>query len=52
MVLRLSVIGLRSRHSFRLRRAICALPIEAMQRLAEIPEHVAEVERQGGPTAD
>jgi hypothetical protein len=35
-----------------LRRAICALPVEAVQRLAEIPEHVAEIGRQGGPATD
>jgi hypothetical protein len=29
-----------------------ALPVEAIQGLAEIPEHVAEVGRQSGPATD
>jgi hypothetical protein len=35
-----------------LTRTVLGLPIEAMQRRAEIVEHGGEVAVQGGPTAD
>jgi hypothetical protein len=52
MVLRLSVIGQVSSFFISCGARSGGLPVEAMQRLAEIAEHVGEAARQGGSASD